>query len=128
MSGRYSGAMSRTVPIRMDGDLVDATKAVGAVSGRSATQQLSHWARIGRELEASPGTSQRDIKRVLAGEADYDDLGEGAQAIVRAVWDEAMTKRLPRLDLAAEFTKTGRPWTEADDGGNAVVRGDNANA
>ncbi|MCI0157854.1 ParD-like family protein [Leifsonia shinshuensis] len=48
--------MSQTMPMRMDGDLVDAAKAVGAVSSRSATQ-LSHWARIGRELEASPVTS-----------------------------------------------------------------------
>ncbi|SEH65896.1 ParD-like antitoxin of type II toxin-antitoxin system [Leifsonia sp. CL147] len=116
------------MPMRMDGDLVDAAKAVGAVSSRSATQQLSHWARIGRELEASPGTSQRDIQRVLAGEAAYDDLGERGQAIVRAVWDEEMAKRLARLDLAAEFTAADRSWTEADEQGNAVVLGGDASA
>jgi hypothetical protein len=120
--------MSHTMPMRMDGDLVDAAKAVGAVSSRSATQQLSHWARIGRELEASPGTSQRDIQRVLAGEVAYDELGERGQAVVRAIWDEEMTKRLARLDLAAEFAREGRSWTEADEQGNAVVHGENAGA
>jgi len=114
------------MPMRMDGDLFDAAKAVGAVASRSAAQQLSHWARIGRELEASPGTSQRDIQRVLAGEAAYDDLGERGQAVVRAVWDEEIATRLARLDLAAEFTRAGRSWTEADERGDAVARGSDA--
>ncbi|MFF2052352.1 hypothetical protein ACFVU2_12200 [Leifsonia sp. NPDC058194] len=114
--------MGHTMPMRMDGDLFEAAKAVGAVASRSAAQQISHWARIGRELEASPGTSQRDIQRVLAGDAAYDDLGERGQAIVRAIWDEEMSKRLARLDLAAEFTQAGRSWTDADENGDAVVR------
>lgn len=114
--------------MRMDGDLFEAAKAVGAIASRSAAQQLSHWARIGRELEASPGTSQRDIQRALAGEAAYDELGERAQAVVRALWDEEMKGRRARLDLAAEFTQAGRSWTEADEHGNAVVRGDGASA
>ncbi len=116
------------MPMRMDGDLFDAAKAVGAVASRSAAQQISHWARIGRELEASPGASQRDIQRVLAGEAAYDELGERGQAVVRAIWDEEMAKRLARLDLATEFTQAGRSWTEADEQGDAVVRGNSASA
>ncbi|MEN2740004.1 hypothetical protein ABCS02_19585 [Microbacterium sp. X-17] len=114
--------MSSTMPMRVDGDLFDAAKAVGAVASRSAAQQINHWARIGRELEASPGTSPRDIQRVLAGKASYDDLGERGQAVVRAIWDEQMAERLARLDLAAEFTRTGRSWTEADEQGGAVER------
>ncbi len=45
-----------------------------------------------------------------------------------AIWDEEMTKRLARLDLAAEFTREGRSWTEADERGNALVHGGNADA
>ena len=111
------------MPMRIDGDLFDAAKSVGAVASRSAAQQISHWARIGRELEASPGTSARDIQRVLAGQAPYDDLGERGQAVVRAMWDEQTAQRLARLDLAAEFTQAGRSWTEADEQGRVVGRG-----
>ncbi len=112
--------------MRVDGDLFSAAKTVGAVTSRSAAQQIGHWARIGRELEASPTTSPRDIQRVLTGDAPYDDLGERDQAIVRAYWDEQMIESRARLDLAAEFTRAGRSWTEADEQGETVER--NANA
>ncbi|UAJ80939.1 hypothetical protein IT072_08050 [Leifsonia sp. ZF2019] len=118
--------MGQTMPMRMDGELFEAAKAVGAVASRSAAQQISHWARIGRELEASPGTSQRDIQRVLAGEGAYDDLGERGQAVVRAIWDEEIAARLGTLDLAREFTASGRSWTEADENGAIVARGGGA--
>lgn len=111
------------MPTRVDGDLYDAAKSVGAVASRSAAQQINHWVRIGRELEASPGTSSRDIQRVLAGEADYDKLSDRAQALVRASWDEQVAERLANLDLAAEFTQAGRPWSEADERGGVVHRG-----
>ncbi len=110
------------MPMRVDGDLFDAAKSVGAVASRSAAQQISHWARIGRELEAAPNVGMRDIERVLTGEKPYDDLGERDQAIVRANWDEQVAERLASLDLAAEFTQAKRSWTEADEQGHAVVR------
>lgn len=116
------------MPTRVDGDLFDAAKSVGAIASRSAAQQISHWARIGRELEASPATSLRDIQRVLTGALGYDDLGERGQAVVRASWDEQMADRRASLDLAAEFTQAGRPWSEADEHGGAVVRNAGAEA
>jgi lysozyme family protein len=112
--------MGNTMPMRVDGDLFDIAKVVGAASSRSAAQQISHWARIGRELESSPATSVRDIQRVLAGEASYDELGERGQAVVRARWDEQMAERLASLNLASEFAEVGRSWTEADEQGRAV--------
>lgn len=109
--------------MRVDGDLFNAAKAVGSVASRSAAQQLNHWARIGRELEASPGTSRRDIQRVLAGRAPYDGLGERGQALVRADWDEQVAVRRDQLNLAAEFAESGRTWTDSDEHGAAVERG-----
>lgn len=110
------------MPTRVDGALFEAAKSVGAVASRSAAQQLSHWARIGRELEASPGTSLRDIQQVLAGKSSYDSLDEREQAIVRAQWSERTARRLEQLDLAAEFTKSGRSWTDGDEKGLPITR------
>jgi hypothetical protein len=110
------------MPMRVDGDLFDAAKSIGAVASRSAAQQLSHWARIGRELEASPGLSVRDIERVLAGDKQYDALGERDQAVVRANWDEQIAARIATLNLSEEFTRAGRSWTEADDHGGVIAR------
>lgn len=62
------------------------------------------------------------IQRVLGGKASYDELCERDQAVVRAIWDEQMDARRAHLDLAAEFTRTGQWWTEADESGRALVR------
>lgn len=110
-------------PTRIDRTLFEAAKAAGEVHSRSAAQQLDHWARIGRELEASPAVTHDAIARVLAGRASYDALPERAQALVRASWEEQVAERLAGLDLEDRLRAAGAPWTEADDDGNIVVRG-----
>lgn len=112
-----------TMPTRVDGDLFAAAKSSGAVHSRSAAQQIAHWARIGRELEASASVSHRDIEAVLAGDGSYDALQEREQAIVRGSWDELIAERLSSLDLEQRFQAAGVEWVEADDEGNLVVRG-----
>ena len=111
------------MPTRVDGELFDAAKSVGAVNSRSAAQQINHWARIGREFEASGRVSQRDIERVLAGDGSYDTLGEREQAIVRASWDEQVAARIAALDFETEFADAGETWSEADDAGRLIARG-----
>lgn len=111
------------MPTRVDGDLFEAARSSGALNSRSAAQQLSHWARIGREFEASGKVSQRDIERVLAGNMPYDDVEEREQAIIRATWDERIAERIAHLDLAKEFSAAGETWSEIDADGNIVTRG-----
>lgn len=111
-----------TTPIRVEADLFEAARSIGAIASRSAAQQFNHWARIGRELELSPRTSTRDIQRVLAAELPYDDLSEFDQAIVRTEWDEQLVQRRANLNYADTFTDAGRSWTEADALGNPITR------
>ncbi len=111
-----------TMPTRVDGDLFAAAKSSGAVHSRSAAQQIAHWARIGRELEASGGISHREVEAVLAGDGSYDDLQEREQAIVRGTWDEQVADRLSSLNLEKKFRAAGVDWVEADDEGNLVTR------
>jgi hypothetical protein len=115
--------MSTSAPTRIDADLFAAAKAAGELLSRSAAQQINHWARLGRELEASAGVSARDVAAVLAGRASYDDLAAREQAVVRAEWDERMTALRDALDLQIEFVAAGDTWTEADADGRTVVRG-----
>jgi hypothetical protein len=114
--------MAGTAPTRIDEDVASAAKAAGELLSRSAAQQVNHWARIGRELEASKSVSQREIALVLGGRSSYDALNVREQAIVRAEWNERMTTLREGLDLAAEFSAAGQGWVEADEAGNAVER------
>lgn len=109
-----------TMPTRVDIEVFEAARSAASASSRSATQQINHWARIGRAFEEAPSTTVRDIQRVLSGELPYDALSEPAQSVVRASWDEAITEAIGELDLAAEFQAAGTGYAEADEQGNLV--------
>lgn len=111
-----------TMPTRIERDLFEAARQAGEVHSRSAAQQIDHWARIGRELETSPAVTHDHVARVLAGTASYDALGDSAQAVVRARWDEEIAERAAALDLEADLLAAGDSWVEADADGKLVVR------
>ena len=108
-------------PTRLDEDLYASAKAVAEVMSRSTAQQLSHWARLGREVEAS-GLTVSVARQVLAGRASYDEVSPTAQAMVRATWDEQFAQSVAELDLSSEFAAEGRSWVELDEDGNVVRR------
>lgn len=112
--------MATTSPTRVDDELYTSAKLVGGVMSRSAAQQIAHWARIGRELEASPTVAHRDIAEVLDGHRQYDELTVHEQAVVRAEWAERIAERRTDLNLAEKFDREGRSYVELDDDGNVV--------
>ncbi len=114
--------MAATSPTRIDDELFAAAKTAGALQSRSAAQQVNHWARIGRQLEASARLSQSDIARVLAGTQSYDALDAHEQAVVRAEWDEQMTAVREGLDFTGELAAAGESWVEVDAAGRARHR------
>lgn len=110
-----------TIPTRVSQDLFDAARAAGHVHSRSATQQLDHWARIGRALETSPSVTHDAVARVLSGQASYDELSGQSQAVVRASWDDQISRRIASLNFADELGAAGKPWYTADADGNVVT-------
>ena len=114
--------MGTTSPTRIDDELYASAKAVGPLMSRSAAQQIAHWARVGREIEASESVSQRDIANVLSARLNYDELNSYEQAIVRAEWAQRMEARREGLDLAQEFAEVGRSYVELDAKGRVVQR------
>ena len=113
--------MATTVPTRIDGELHASAAMAGGVMSRSATQQLNHWARIGREVEASESISQRSVAEVLNGRRQYDELNAHEQAVVRAEWAERLEARLEALDLGDELAGEGWAYAELDDAGRVAV-------
>jgi hypothetical protein len=99
-------------PTRVSRDVYDAAKVAAELTGRSVAEQLSHWARVGSEVEAIALIDLRDRRRsaqdLLAGR-DYDTLAGDEQALVRTAWDEEADERLASLDLAAERRSAGLP-------------------
>jgi ParD-like antitoxin of type II bacterial toxin-antitoxin system len=114
--------MATTSPARIEDDLYASAKLAGDALSRSASQQIAHWARIGREIQASASISHREIADALAGRASYDGLDPKEQAIVRAEWAERMAVYREELDLTKRFRAEGRTWVELDDEGRVVER------
>ncbi len=115
--------MATTSLGRIDDDLYASAKLAGEVQSRSASQQVVHWARIGREIEASASIAQKDIAEVLAGSRSYDTLSAKEQAVVRSEWSARMNTRRDALNLAEQFATAGRTWVEIDDDGTVVQGG-----
>ncbi|MCY0903424.1 TA system antitoxin ParD family protein [Arthrobacter sp. H14-L1] len=114
--------MTRTSqPTRLPADVYDSALAATVVTSRTVPQQIAHWARIGRELEMSPGVNHRAITQVLAGTSSYDSLGEQEQAIVREEWADRMATLRGELDYAAQFAAAGESYSEVDENGNLLV-------
>lgn len=114
--------MATSSPVRIDEETHEAAQAIAPTMGRSTSQQISYWARIGRAFDMSPNSSTRAIEQVLNGEADYDSLNFFEQAVFRSRRDERTRKRLQDLDLEAAFAAEGRSYVELDDDGNVVER------
>jgi hypothetical protein len=113
--------MALSPPTRVEADVYAAAQAAGSAHDRSTAQQLTHWARIGRELERSV-VSQTAIDDVLHGRRPYDSLGDYDQAVVRVAWADAMDDAATGLDLTGEFAEAGRSWSELDDDDTVVHR------
>lgn len=109
-------------PVRLESEITEAARSAAATQSRSVAQQVSHWARIGRELERSPEVSAESIRRVLAGAQDYDGLSAKEQAVVRAVWSGRIDSLRGGLRLDKTFQDTGYRYAELDRHGEVAVR------
>lgn len=115
--------VNSSTPIRLDADLLEAAKLVGRRQSRSAAQQIAHWARVGREIEASRNLSAHAIAAVLDGRQSYDTLEAEDQAVIRAEWTNRLDAVADGIDLAAEFKATGRhTWIDIAPDGTIVRR------
>lgn len=109
-------------PVRLESEITEAARDAAALMSRSVAQQVSHWARIGRELERSREVSADDIRRVLDGAQDYDGLSAKEQAVVRAVWSGRIDSLRGGLRLDQSFQDTAYRYAELDRHGEVVVR------
>ncbi len=109
-------------PIRLDADIVAAARQVAPMMARSVAQQIAHWARIGRELEAHPGVSVEKIRDVLSGAKSYDQLSVEEQSVTRAYWAARMERLRGRLRLDEQLEASAVAYAELDEAGNVVVR------
>jgi hypothetical protein len=109
-------------PMRLDPELAASARSTAKSMSRSLSQQIAHWARIGRELERSPGVTVTSVQAVLEGKGGFDDLNTQEQAIVRAAWGERIESVRKGLRLDRVLAEKGREVVELDAKGAVTVR------
>ena len=66
--------------VKISDDLAGSARDEARVKSRSLTQQVEHWARIGRVVERSGAIDPRRVRAALAAELAFDDLGSAERA------------------------------------------------
>lgn len=106
--------------MRVAADLVNGAAAEGARQGRSAKQQLDHWARVGRAVSAQYTASRRRVEAALAGHLDAGDLTAEESVVFNAEVNAAIEERVARVNYAEEFAARGMTMVALNDAGQIV--------
>jgi hypothetical protein len=69
---------------RVAADLMDSAVSEGMRHGRSAKQQLEHWARVGREVSSQQTAAGRRVQAAMTGELDVRELNAGEGVVFNA--------------------------------------------
>ena len=115
--------MTSSPPTRLDADVYRDAAAVAPSTSRSTAQQLSHWARLGREVEATVivATRRRAVEAVLGGRGGYDELTADEQAVVRTAWQDRIDDLVAEVDVGAKRLSEGQTYLALSED-DAVVR------
>lgn len=91
-----AGRMTRVSP-----DLyADAERAVDSTN-RSIRQQLEHWTRLGRNMEAVSGRALRRVQAALRGDLPSEQLTADEATLFDAEVDARIEELLPVTDMSA---------------------------
>ncbi|MCB9739798.1 MAG: hypothetical protein H6747_11060 [Deltaproteobacteria bacterium] len=110
--------------LKLHDDIVEAARAEAPLWSRSTTQQVEHWARIGRAIERERLASADRVRAALSAQLDFDALDGDERALVLASLEEEIVTPHGDAGLAAELAhRTLRP-SYIDSSGKVVRPGD----
>lgn len=111
-----------TKTTRLPVDLIEAAEAEGREEHRSAAKQLEHWARLGMFFDRQTSTSQRRVKRAVAGEVALGDLDEDERVVANAAINAAISTAANEASFADRLASRGVTTVVMDDDGRMVRR------
>ena len=112
--------MAATKPTRVAADLLDAAAAEGASQSRSATQQLDHWARMGRSVSVHGSAGRKRIVSALAGLTPLHQLTDAEQDVVGLELDADISARASSASFGRDLGRIGVTTVALDDHGTLV--------
>ena len=105
---------------RVAADLMDSAAIEGARQNRSATQQLDHWARVGRALSSQQTAGRRRVEAALTGEVKLQKLSVEEGAMFNAEIAAAIEDRLAASNYGALLAELGITTVALNEDGEIV--------
>ncbi len=93
--------------VKLSSELVEAARAEAELYSRSMTQQIEHWARVGRAIERSGAVDPERVRAALRAELHFDELGTEERMAVLGELERAVLKPKGDRALARELAAGG---------------------
>ncbi len=103
--------------VKLSDELASAARAESEVWSRSMTQQIEHWARIGRAVERGGDVRIERVRAALEAELPFDDLGADERLVVLGELERRVVKPGGDPILARDLRGRGGALAGADDAG-----------
>ncbi len=107
--------------VKISDELVRAARNECGIQSRSMTQQIEHWARIGRALERSPAISHERIRAALQAELAFDELNSEEQAVALGQLEKDILRPRGDAEFAERLREAERPLSGIDAQGRLVA-------
>ncbi len=107
--------------VKLSDELVRAARSESRIWSRSMTQQIEHWARIGRAVERSSAVSRERVRSALAAELAFDELNAEERAVALGQLEREVLRPRGDAELAKELRDEGRPLSGVDGQGRLVA-------
>ncbi|MEX1178951.1 MAG: hypothetical protein WEB09_10870 [Nitriliruptor sp.] len=109
-----------TAPVRIDPDLYESARAVGAAEHRSAAQQVAVWIRLGRAVSMPATAVGQRISAAVAGEVPLGQLVDEERCVADATIDVAIEQAAESVPLGEQLAAEGVTTVALDDEGRLV--------
>ena len=89
--------------VKLQDDLIESARSEAKLWSRSMTQQVEHWARIGRAIERARLASSERVRAALTAQLAFDALDGDERALVLAGLEAEIVSPDGDAILAAEL-------------------------
>jgi len=106
--------------LKLSDDLVSSARNEGKVASRSATQQVEHWARVGRMVERAGALDSRRLRAALRADLDLDELSARERLVVLGELEALVFRGDGDQELRDQLLRSAVPRSGLDERGRLI--------
>ncbi len=113
-------AKAPSTPTRVAADVAATATTVAATENRSVAEQITHWARIGMQVERAGSVATRRIMDVVSGRAQFSALDDDERTVAHGLIDARISELAAAQSFGAKARAEGHATVSLDEDGNLI--------